>query len=210
MAHEIKNPLAAIKGMTQVLPENLSDPDFIQRYEGVVLRQIDRINGLVEKLLSFGQPPTLTLSAFSIDPLVNEPLALLEDQCRKKNIRIVKESGSLPEVEGDAEQLSQVFMNLILNAVQAMPRGGTLFVKANLEGARIMVKVSDTGAGIPPGELDKVFDPFFTTKAEGSGMGLAVAYRIVKDHGGDIIVESDPGKGAAFTLWLPIKQKPSA
>ncbi|MFH1683413.1 MAG: ATP-binding protein, partial [Candidatus Margulisiibacteriota bacterium] len=208
MAHEIKNPLAAIKGMTQVLDENLDDPEFIKKYEEVVSRQIDRINSTVEKLLRFGQPQGLSISKFNLDRIIDEVLSLFENQCQKKKIVVDKKNEVLPEIEGDAEQLSQVFTNLILNAIQAMPEGGTLFISSRLQGAgAVYIEVSDTGVGIPADEIDKIFDPFYSTKEDGTGMGLAVAYRSVKEHGGDIQVESSFGKGTKFRVWLPIKPK---
>lgn len=208
MAHEIKNPLASIKGMTQVLDENLNDPEFIKKYQELVSRQIDRINSLVEKLLKFGQPQTLALNEFDLYQVIEDVLSLLENQCRKKGVRVVKELKHRPKIEGDAEQLSQVFMNLFLNAIQA---GGELSVKSAPRGPNfICIEVRDTGAGIPADKIDNIFDPFFTTKDKGTGMGLAVAYRIVKEHGGEINVESEVGKGTEFRIWLPIKQKRSA
>lgn len=211
MAHEIKNPLASIKGMTQVLDENLKDPEFIKKYQELVSRQIDRINSLVEKLLKFGQPQTLALNEFDLYQVIEDVLSLLESQCRKKQVKVVKELKHKPKIEGDAEQLSQVFMNLFLNAIQVMPNGGELSVRSAPRGPNfICIEVRDAGSGIPADKIDSIFDPFFTTKDKGTGMGLAVAYRIVKEHGGEINVESEVGKGTEFRIWLPIKQKRSA
>ncbi len=211
MAHEIKNPLASIKGMTQVLEENLDDPAFVEKYQEIVPRQIDRINNLVEKLLRFGQSKGLAMNRVDLNRVIGEVLGLLENQCRKKGIKVVEEMRKVPEIEGDSEQLSQVFMNLFLNAIQAMPQGGTLFIKSSVQSLNyVCLEVSDTGVGIPSDKLDKIFDPFFSSKEGGTGMGLAVAYRIVKEHGGEINVESEVGKGTEFRIWLPIKPEPSA
>ncbi|MEA3493091.1 MAG: ATP-binding protein [Candidatus Margulisiibacteriota bacterium] len=208
MAHEIKNPLASIKGMTQVLDENLNDPEFIKKYQELVSRQIDRINNLVEKLLKFGQPQTLALKEFDLCQVIEDVLSLLENQCKKKQVEVVKELKHRPKIEGDAEQLSQVFMNFLLNAIQAMGDRGELSVKSAPRGPNFLcIEVRDTGAGIPTGKIDNIFDPFFTTRDKGTGMGLAVAYRIVKEHGGEINVESEIGRGTEFRIWLPIKQK---
>ena len=209
MAHEIKNPLASIKGMTQVLEENLADPNFIKKYQEVVCRQIDRMNNLVEKLLRFGHPPGLTLAQLELNQVIEETLALLSDQCKKKGIRIDLELGKLPQMEGDFEQLEQLFMNLILNAIQAMPDGGVLSIRTSSL-SLLCVEISDSGIGIPDDKIDRIFDPFFSTRDEGVGMGLAVAYRIVKEHGGRIQVESKVGKGTTFKLWLPLQPKLSA
>jgi signal transduction histidine kinase len=210
MAHEIKNPLASIKGMTQVLDENLDDKEFINKYQDVLVRQIDRINNLIEKMLKLGQSQGLSLRKFQLKQVIDDVLSLLENQYRKKNIKVDLRLSDLPEIEGDLEQLSQVFMNLFLNAIQAMDEGGALTIKARLQGpTSINVEVSDTGIGIPAEKLDRIFDPFFSLKERGSGMGLAVVYRIIKEHKGEINVESELGKGTKFTLWLSIKAKRS-
>jgi signal transduction histidine kinase len=206
MAHEIKNPLASIKGLTQVLEGNLEDPGFIKRYQEIVSRQIDRINNLIEKLLKFGQPQELSLSKFNLNQVIEEVLSLLEKECQKKRILVSRDFAGLPHIQGDSDQLSQVFMNFALNAVQAMPEGGRLSIKSYARGSNsVYVEVSDTGVGIPAEKLHKRYDPFFRTKDKGTGMGLAVAYRIIKEHGGETQVESQVGKGTKFKLWLPIR-----
>ncbi|MFH1826788.1 MAG: ATP-binding protein [bacterium] len=210
MAHEIKNPLASIKGMTQVLDENLDDPEFIKKYQDVLGRQIDRINNLVEQLLKAGQPQKLALSKFNVNQIIDNVLALVENECRKKDIAIEKNLKELPQIKGDEEQLAQVFTNLFLNAVQAMSDGGILAIKAQRRGPdSVQIEVRDTGLGIPADKLGSVFDPFFTTKEQGTGLGLAVVYRIIKEHNGEINVESEEGKGANFTIWLPIRPEQS-
>ncbi len=206
LAHEIKNPLASVKGLTQVLEENLDDPEFVKKYQEIVPRQIDRINSLVEKLLRFGRPRELSLREFNLNRIIEEALSLLENQSRKKGIVVEKALNNLPELKGDSERLSQVFMNLFLNAIQAMPQGGTLSIKSSIRSLTyVCVEVTDTGIGIPSDRLDKIFDPFFSSKEEGTGMGLAVAYRIVKEHGGEMNVESEVGKGTEFRIWLSIR-----
>ena len=143
--------------------------------------------------------------------VVEDVLALLENQCQKKKIEINKRLIGLPKIKGDAELLSQVFLNLFLNAIQAMPDGGELSVGSKVcNNNSVYLEVCDTGQGIPEEKLDNIFDPFFTTKEEGSGMGLAVAYRIIKEHNGEITVESQPGKGTRFFIWLPIRPELSA
>jgi signal transduction histidine kinase len=176
----------------------------------VVERQIDRINGIVEKLLRFGQPRRLSLSEYDVNRLVEDALGLFENQLRKNGIAVEKDLADLPQAQGDAEQIYQVLTNLILNAVQAMPRGGNLSIttKVPWPGA-LYVEINDAGMGISHDKIDKIFDPFFSTKEGGAGMGLAVAYRIVKEHGGEINVESAPKKGTRFSIWLPIRPERS-
>ncbi|MDD4179425.1 MAG: ATP-binding protein [Candidatus Margulisbacteria bacterium] len=211
MAHEIKNPLASIKGLTQVLPENLDDKEFISKYTEIVPRQLDRINRIVEDLLDFGQPKQLSMAEVSASKLLEDVLRLVDNQCRKAEIEVVKEFAPVPAILADGEKLSQAFINIVLNAIQAMAGGGTLKLKIKNAKVKndefIIIEVSDTGAGIQPERLPKIFDPFYTTKEKGTGMGLAVTYRIIKEHGGTIEVESAAGKGTIFKLCLPIKQK---
>ena len=211
MAHEIKNPLASIKGLTQVLPENLEDAEFIRKYYEIVPRQLDRINRIVEDLLDFGHPKKLAVEEVDVAKALEETLRLVENQCRKSNIEIEKKLYSIPPILADTEKLSQAFINIILNAMQAMPKGGTLKLKAQCPSPQnVIIEISDTGKGIPEDKIHNIFDPFFTTKETGSGMGLAVTYRIIREHDGEIEVESKVGEGTTFKICLPIKPKPSA
>jgi len=209
MAHEVKNPLAAIKGMTQVLPENLDDKKFIQDYTEVVTRQLDRINRIVENLLKVGRTPKLEKKAVEVNNLINEALDLYANLCRKQGVEVNRKLLPLTRVFADPDQLQQVFTNLILNAIQAMPAGGSLTVDSQERDNLVVIKVTDTGLGIPADKLDKIFDPFYSLKEEGTGLGLFTAYRIVQEHGGTMDVESQEKKGTTFTLCLPIKLKAS-
>jgi signal transduction histidine kinase len=209
MAHEIKNPLASIKGLTQVLPENLGDPEFIKKYSEIVPRQLDRINRIVEDLLAFGQPGKLKRESVDLAFELNEVLRLIENQCQKSGIEIVRNFSASVPVSGSSEKLAQAFMNIILNAIQAMPAGGVLKLTTYNLPLTTVIEISDTGSGIPAEKLPNIFDPFFTTKESGTGMGLAVTHRIVAEHNGTIAVESEPGRGTTFKLSLPIKPKPA-
>jgi signal transduction histidine kinase len=211
MAHEIKNPLASIKGMTQVLEENMHDALFLKKYHGIVERQIEKINNIVDKLLKFGRPQQLLIKEVDLARVIEEVLSLLADQIKKKGIAIEKMIAPCV-MQGDGEQLSQVFMNLLLNAIQAE----TMEIKIKIQSARydkvegVGIEIEDTGKGIAPDKLDKIFDPFYTTREEGTGMGLAVTYQIIKGHGGRIEVISPcaaHGKGTKFVLWLPERKE---
>ena len=211
MAHEIKNPLAAIKGLTQILPENCADPQFMQKYHEIVPRQLDRINKIVNDLLDYGQPNKLALSKVNLGDLLKDVLSLVENQCHKSGIEIINELEPLPPLVADQAKLHQLFLNLVLNAIQAMPQGGALTLScANSSEKEICLILADTGQGIPAEKLQKIFDPFYTTKETGVGLGLAVVQRIIKEHGGFIEVASQPGKGTKFKICLPIKPGPSA
>jgi signal transduction histidine kinase len=207
LAHEIKNPLASIKGMTQILPENLGDQEFIDKYADIVPRQLNRINSIIDTLLKIGKPQKFAVSNVNLNKIIDDLLKLVEGQCRKKNIKVASMVSEDLNLEGDAEQLMQAFMNLVLNAIDAMSEGGELKVSGLKHKAGMTIEISDTGVGIPQENIKRVFDPFFTTKESGAGLGLAITYRIIKEHSGEIEVESEEGKGSKFKIWLYTKQK---
>ena len=209
MAHEIKNPLAAIKGMTQVLPENLDDKKFITDYTEVVPRQLDRINRIIENLLKAGRAPKPEKKEVDINHLLNEVIDFYANLWQKQKVEVCKKLMPLPRMLADPDQLQQVFTNLVLNAIQAMPDGGSLTVDSQGRENLVVIKVTDTGLGIPADKLEKIFDPFYSLKEEGTGLGLFTAYRIIQEHGGSIDVESQENKGTTFSLCLPIKPKAS-
>jgi two-component system, NtrC family, sensor histidine kinase AtoS len=210
LAHEIKNPLAGIKVTMQVLSEEryLSDED-----RGVLFKVIDeikRIEVLMQGLLNFARPPMPQFTNTDINAVLETAAQLVlkngHAPGKPGTITLVKEFGpALPEIMGDPMQLKQVFMNLLLNAVDAMPEGGTLVLKTSFnEAARaVAVAVSDSGKGIEPSVRDKIFQPFFTTKAKGTGLGLAISKRLIEEHGGTITIESSKGAGATFRISLP-------
>ncbi|MBN3032984.1 MAG: hypothetical protein JW873_02705 [Candidatus Saganbacteria bacterium] len=210
MAHEIKNPLAAIKGLTQVLPENLEDKAFLAKYSEIVPRQLDRINRIVEDLLAFGRPVDPVRQDADLLRELGGVVKLLEHQCRKTGIELVTDFTASAPVRGNPAKLAQAFMNIMLNAIQAMPQGGLLKLKTYNLSLITVVEISDTGAGIPAEKLPNIFDPFYTTREDGTGMGLAVTRRIIEECGGTIAVESAAGKGTTFKLCLPIRPQPSA
>ncbi|MFA6430885.1 MAG: ATP-binding protein [Candidatus Margulisiibacteriota bacterium] len=218
MAHEIKNPLASIKGMTQVLPENIDEPGFLDKYSEIVCRQLDRINKIVEDLLVFGQPRKIEVEDTDLIKILDEVLRLIESQCAKSNIVVIKEYQNVPKIKADSEKLTQAFLNVLLNAVQAMERGGVIKLGVRSEdlpagrqglGDGIQIEITDTGTGIAKENISKLFDPFYTTKEKGTGMGLAVTYSIIKEHEGEITILSETGKGSTFKICLPIRPKHS-
>jgi signal transduction histidine kinase len=203
LAHEIKNPLAAIKGMTQAIELNPDDPEILNDFKKVVPKEIDRLSVLIDNLTRLGRSPKLQYSRVNLVELVDDTLKLFESRCHNHHIAIVKKFGQLPTIKADPEQLAQVFTNLFLNAIQAMPRGGELSISGGGLPERPVVEVSDTGHGIPKDKLKDIFEPFFSTKEEGMGLGLAITYKIIKDHGGDIEVESQVGRGTKFKVFFP-------
>jgi signal transduction histidine kinase len=226
LAHEIGTPLNVIGGRAEALQRRLAGEPAAGRSLGIISAQIDRISRIVRDLLDFarGSPPRLAPTA--IPDVVGKVLDLLEQRLESAGVKVAVEwPANLPEIRADAQQLHQVFLNLVSNAIDVMPDGGTLTIHATRAAALpgsdpaelaednggtpaafVAVIVADTGPGIPPEHQGRVFDPFFTTKdvGRGTGLGLSVSYGIVRDHGGGIDLHSDPGAGSRFTVVLPI------
>ena len=204
VAHEINTPLAIIRGNTEVL-EMCLPPEHANREEvEIISRQTERMAKIVGNLLSFARQKSLNQRQFRVHEVLEEILSQIGHQVKMDAIRVLRQyAQDLATVRGDADQLRQVFVNLIQNAVQAMPQGGTLSLATRVAGKGCVVEIADTGKGIAPEHLEKIFTPFFTTRDNGSGLGLSVSYGIVKDHGGDIEVESAPGLGTRFRILLP-------
>ncbi|MBU0574184.1 MAG: hypothetical protein KKH83_06895 [Candidatus Margulisbacteria bacterium] len=203
MAHEIKNPLAAMKGMAQILPENINDREFIDRFVELVPRQIDRINRTVEDLLRVGKEPEEKIETFDLSSVLSDINAFFEATFLKKAINVAQSVQKGLMITADREQMYQVFFNLVQNAVQAMPEGGRLSVAAKKDGDRISITVADTGVGVDPVSLNKLFVPFYTTREGGTGLGLFMVERILKRLGGSIKIESTAGRGATARVDMP-------
>lgn len=212
MAHEIKNPLSSMKVFAQLLPKKIDDAEYRKKLNEILPREIDRIDRIVESLLGFARSTTPTFEKIRIEEVLEENLKYFEDKARNAGVKIKKSYADLPEVEVDRVQISQVFSNLILNGIQAMPEGGELTV-STFPGKKVddvlqtvKLQISDTGHGIPEEMQKKLFDPFFTTRYGGTGLGLTIAHSIVDGHKGFIDVESRVGKGTTFTVTLPVSQ----
>jgi two-component system sensor histidine kinase HydH len=170
-----------------------------------VQAEIERIDGIVKELLDFAKPAPLQLQAVSVSKLAEDTLALLSDRCLQQGVQIstsFRENGLT--IQADPQQLKQVVLNLFLNSLDAMPKGGRLEVVTQLAADRLALKVSDTGQGIPPDRVHQVWDPFFTTKERGMGLGLAIVKGVVERHGGQIAISSQPGQGTTVQLSLPV------
>ncbi len=211
LAHEIKNPLAGIKISMEVLTEDSSLPEEDRNVINGVIKEIKRIETLMKSLLEFARPPKPQFTRVNVSSILETTINLSlkhgASSSRTANgMRIVKDfDRSLPEIVADPVQLQQVFLNLLLNAAAAMPKGGTLTVRAahNKEEGLIEISVSDTGSGIPEDIMDKIFQPFFTTQSKGTGLGLALSKQFVEQHGGTITAENNPSGGATFRILLP-------
>ncbi len=209
IAHEIRNPLTSINILIHSLRDKPSDEERHQEDLRVIEEEIHRINEIVDQFLRFAKPAPPLLQEADVLSLFEETLQLLKPQIEKQRISVQKEFPSLPPTVLDREQMKQVILNLLLNALQAMPGGGRLRLSGQvLEDNRwIQLSIQDTGVGIPPEDMNKLFDPFFSTKEGGVGLGLSIAHRIIDQHRGKIQMESTPGQGTLFTLWLPISQE---
>lgn len=226
MAHEIKNPLVSLRTFSQLLQQKWEDKEFREKFNQIVPTEIERINKIAESLLKFGRPMKSEMSKVNVNSILEEILLLFESECKKNNVKVSSKFAAIPEIVGDSQQLSQAFVNIILNAIQAMEKGGELIVKTDVgemvylgsgkkdatkkDSGRqtpvksVFIEITDTGPGIAPENLKSLFDPFFTTKAKGTGMGLPITLRIIEEHKGSIKVKSEVGKGTTFLITLPM------
>jgi len=205
MAHEIKNPLTALKTFAEFIPEKQHDPVFLKELHEIFTKETRRIHGIVQEVLDFAKPRASQFKPVDIAPLISSTANFLSADLAKRRVEWkihCNHNGAV--VQADADQLRQVLINLIQNAADAMPEGGTITLATQIHDGRLELTVSDTGQGIPPELLPKIFDPFITTKSDGNGLGLAVVYSIIQAHHGTIHVESRPGAGATFTVRLPL------
>lgn len=210
VAHEVKNPLHALTLNLHLLEKEISagpGPSAAAReYLAVLRSEIERIHRIVENFLRFSKPAIPEIKPLDVNALLERVLSLVAFEAAEHRVTIETAfDASLPAVPGDEGQLSQVFLNLTMNALQAMPDGGTLAVSTRLDRACLHITVKDTGEGIQPDALPHVFDPYYTTRPRGMGLGLAIAHRIVEGHRGTIDAETDVGKGTTMTIRLPVE-----
>jgi len=210
LAHEIRNPLVAVKTFLQLLPEKYDDDEFRNYFLSVASGEVDRISSLVTELLDFSRPSEPQLREENINEILDKMVTLVTTETKKKNLKITRNLGEhLPFIQVDKDQIKQVFLNILLNAVQATPENGEItivtrsFAKSPGE-TFLQIEVKDTGPGIPAQELELIFTPFYTTKTQGSGLGLSITHQIVEEHHGYIEVDSQVGSGTSFTINLPL------
>jgi len=209
VAHTIRNPLTSVKMRLFSLERGLKlDPSQKEDFE-VIAEEIGHIDTIVRNFLEFARPPKLTAQPVSLSDVVDTTLNLLKHRLESYNVAVEVERGRpLPEINADPDQLKEAFVNLVLNACEAMVEGGGIHIREEVGvleplGHIVAVRVTDTGPGIPPALVERIFHPFFTTKGEGSGLGLAIVKRIVEEHGGWITVQSPEGRGTTFTMVFP-------
>ncbi|MFO7578317.1 MAG: ATP-binding protein, partial [Pelovirga sp.] len=204
IAHEVRNPLTGVSLLLDELHDRLlghtADQTLIRR----ALGEIERLESLVTEMLHFSSVQAPRLSSGRVDQVLVDSLFLIRNQCQRQRVRLIEEiPADLPEVLLDADRMKQVVLNLVSNALDAMPRGGELRVSAQLRTDDILISFSDTGEGIAPEKLSLVFEPFFTSKGSGTGLGLSISYNIITEHGGDIRIDSVLNQGTCVQLSLP-------
>lgn len=210
LAHEIRNPLCSIRGTAEILRDDFRPGDRKYEFLEILLKETDRLNRVVEDFLGLARPVEVEQKSCDIMTDLREVTALASGEALARGVRLALLERELPPVRGDREKLRQVFLNLILNGIQATPRGGSLTISANLPANRedsptvVELVFADTGQGIPAEIMPHIFKPFFTTKDGGTGLGLAIAQKIVESHGAGIAVESESGKGTTFTVSLAV------
>jgi two-component system nitrogen regulation sensor histidine kinase GlnL len=214
VAHEVRNPLAGVRAAAQLLEREPIFPAGLREFTGVIIREVDRLNRLVDDLLTFAGRRPPTIAACNLNQLADEALRLEASRVQTARVAVARQyDPALPLVAGDADRLLQVFLNLIRNGAEAMQgRGGELTVRTRFErlstqcGGRAagVVEIVDTGPGIPAEVRGKLFTPFFTTKDGGTGLGLPISLRIVEEHGGALEAQSEAGQGTTFRVWLPL------
>jgi PAS domain S-box-containing protein len=210
LAHEIRNPLNSISLNVQLVKEKIGQLDAgsregLLRIADTLLDEIGRLNMIIKDFLEFSRPSGMRNELVNPNEVIGRMLELLREDARVKDVEIIVDFGDLPEVLLDRNQITQVFYNIALNAIQALGEGGRLEIVSRRRGDWVVIDFTDNGPGIPESDLSRIFDLFFTTKEGGTGLGLAIASRLVENHHGRIGVNSRAGQGATFSVFLPVK-----
>jgi len=207
VAHELRNPLTSVKLLLQHAARKPQAMNIGESQLQLILEEVGRMEGTIQGLLDFSRTPTLNRSCHDLRETLGRSMNLIDGRLRQAHIELLTEIDSDPIlIDGDAEQLNQVFVNLLLNSIEAMENGGQLNVVASItpDGKRTFVSIADTGSGIAPEVMSRLFEPFATTKERGTGLGLAISHRIVVEHHGTILAENRNQRGAVFTVELPL------
>ncbi|MCM3573902.1 PAS domain S-box protein [Mesobacillus subterraneus] len=205
VAHEIRNPLTSMKGYAEFLQLDETDPQR-QEFIEIILDEIDRVNNIVEEFMVLAKPKAVELEEQNIIPIVQNVVSMLKFEARKRNVKLdFDATEEIIQIECDENRLKQVFLNFIKNGIEAMPDGGDLKVRTEIQDDNVVISIKDTGVGIPPETLKKIGEPFYTTKKNGNGLGLMVSFKIIESHNGKVYIESEQNKGTTFKIMLPAK-----
>ncbi len=211
IAHEVKNPLSTLKTFIDYLPAKHNDPEFMEKFGRLGNQEIERVNNLVHNLLNFAKPAPPEFKETNIQRLIEETLNLIENSAQKNSIAISYSRLKTTDYRLylDPNQIKQAFLNILMNAIDAMPNGGTLTITTSLSKDKrsYQIEITDTGCGIAPENINHIFEPFFTKKDKGTGLGLSISYGIIEKHKGKIEVKSAVGVGTEFKIKLPAEKK---
>jgi signal transduction histidine kinase len=202
IAHEIRNPLASLKGSIEMLKEDSVPKNYKQRLMEIALNEMERLDRIITDFLTYSRPTPPEFKRFELHSMLDETIELLKN-VEQNNISINKKYTGRLELNADPQKMRQVFWNLGINSIEAMPEGGELIISTRNMDRSAEITFKDFGAGIDEKNIEKIFYPFFTTKENGTGLGLAIAYRIIEEHNGKINVNSRPGVGTTFEIILP-------
>jgi two-component system sensor histidine kinase HydH len=203
IAHEIRNPLTALKGAADLLAQEEGIPSEVQTYVDIIRQEVARLREIADEFLEFARPFVLNRRPTPLRPLLERLMQALSPYFREANIHAQLQIAGEPEAMIDPARIEQVLRNLIQNAIQAMPNGGQLTLRAGEENGKLYLQVQDNGVGILPEIRDKIFSPFYTTRTRGTGLGLSIVQKIVQAHEGEVRLECPPEGGSIFTVWLP-------
>jgi signal transduction histidine kinase len=208
IAHEVRNPLTIVKTYIRLLPEKGKDAEFIGRFQSRVEPELNRVEGILNNVLQNASKRRAISAELKLDDVASATLDFFSEEFANRRITAEKDwNGAIPTLQGDPDRLRQVFQNLIQNAMQAMPGGGTIRIRIRPDDDRVRVEISDTGHGIPAASLPTLFKPFTSEKPGGTGLGLVISKQIIMEHGGTIGVKSQTGEGTTFTIDLPLKRQ---
>lgn len=204
VAHELRNPLAIVKATVQVMEGDFKSQQGLKEYTKVICDQVDRGNLVIKELLDFGRPSKPIVSPIELNSLLESVLTFTYPMLRQNKIELVKRlEPNLPLVNLDKDRMKQVFVNLIINSIQAMQGGGKLIIKSMVKEEYIEVNFIDSGSGIKADDLSRVFDPFYTTRDDGAGLGLSISYQIVHMHMGKIWIAETSSRGTTMAVSIP-------
>lgn len=205
VAHELRNPIGIIKTLVELMKEEYFQVSGIEEFTRAIDEQVDRQNMEIQELLDFGRPTKVSMKECSVNDLIKGVLSFSVAMLREQRVRVeLLLDNKISKILADTEKIKQVFVNIIVNAAEAMPSGGKLEITTKETDNMVIISFSDTGEGIPAEEKSRIFDPFYTTKKTGTGLGLSISYQSIKLHGGTIDVDSDLDKGSTFIINLPV------
>ena len=208
MAHEIGNPLGSIKGAAEILCDDYTEDSYKYEFAQILIQEVQRLNSAIQDFLGFGKPRALELVESDLNQLIRTAIQFITPQCTQQAISVeLNLDDTLDGILMDPRKMEQAILNILFNAMAAMPEGGTLTLSTRHEVPHFArIEIEDTGEGIPESLLDKIFEPFITTRSDGTGLGLAIVRRIIEAHRGRISVESHEGKGTRFTILIPTQK----